>query len=154
MIKRGLWPEASRYFSLQGENKKNEMLKELSAELLEGDLIAQKSPSLAGTLSALLPGAGQLYVGRKRDAVVSFLLNGAFILGAIEAFRKDENAVGGILIMFETGWYAGNIYSAISGAHKYNRKISNDFIGRLENRYGLGIYRDNGIIGTLNIRFD
>jgi tetratricopeptide (TPR) repeat protein len=117
--------------------------------------IPRKYPVLAGTLSALLPGAGQLYIGRTTDAVISFLLNGVFIWGAVESFHNGNNVAGGILVAFESGWYLGNIFNATSGANKYNRRAEGDYIHQLENQYriSLRMNRDGGTIVVLNLDF-
>jgi len=88
--------------------------------------IRYKSPELAGVMSTILPGSGQFYNERYKDGIYSFILNALFICGAYKAFDDDNYAVGGILTIFEAGWYTGNIYSAVNGAHKYNRKIDED----------------------------
>jgi hypothetical protein len=85
-----------------------------------------KSPGTAGLLSALLPGSGQFYNGRYQDGTYSFLLNTLFLLGAWKAFDSDNYALGGVLALFEIGWYAGGIYGAVGGAHKANLKIDED----------------------------
>jgi len=95
----------------------------LQNELLKLEALPLKSPRLAGSLSAILPGAGQLYCGRYREAGMAFLLNAAFILGTAESFADDNITVGSILLFFEVGWYAGNIYNAVNNAHKYNREL-------------------------------
>ncbi len=95
-----------------------------------------KSPALAGTLSALVPGAGQLYVGRTRDAAAAFLLNAAFVWAAVASFEKGNDVAGGILVAFEAGWYSGNIFNAVGSAHKYNRRLRQQFLDDLDNRYG------------------
>jgi len=100
--------------------------------------LTPKSPKTAGVLSAILPGAGQWYIGRTRDAKTAFILNGVFIWGAIEAFNQGNTGVGVMMTIFEAGWYSGNIYSAVSGAHKYNRAQKNSFI--LRRSIELGIY--------------
>jgi tetratricopeptide (TPR) repeat protein len=82
----------------------------------------RKSPRLAGTLSALLPGAGQLYNGRYREAGMAFVLNAAFIAGGIQAIDTGNTVLGAILLFFEAGWYGGNIYNAVNTAHKTNRR--------------------------------
>ncbi|MCX7634141.1 MAG: tetratricopeptide repeat protein [Syntrophales bacterium] len=87
-----------------------------------------KTPAMAGTLAALLPGAGHLYVERYRDAAVAFSLNATFIAAAVELFRKDNNILGGIVTFVELGWYLGNIYSAITAAHKYNQVQRDDWL--------------------------
>ena len=85
-----------------------------------------KSPATAGLLSAILPGSGQFYNGRYQDGTYSFLLNALFILGAWKAFDSDNYALGGVLTLFEIGWYAGGVYGAVGGAHKVNLKIDED----------------------------
>lgn len=94
--------------------------------------VPQKSPGTAGLLAAILPGAGHLYCERYRDATMAFLLNAAFIWGMVEAFQHENYALGGILTFFELGWYSGNIYSAISSAHKYNKQKKKEYLQELE----------------------
>ena len=76
--------------------------------LAERDHLPKKTPGTAGILAAVIPGAGHLYTERQQDALVAFLLNGAFIWGAVELFRHDNYVAGGILTFFEFGWYGGN----------------------------------------------
>lgn len=109
----------------------------LAEELTALENLPRRSPALAGTLSAVLPGAGQLYAGRPRDAALSLLLNAAFILGAIESFENDQHVLGGILLFFEAGWYTGNIYNAANSAHKFNRDRREEAEDRLRERFGL-----------------
>lgn len=106
------------------------------------DDLPRKSPETAGMLATVLPGAGHLYTDRPGDALVAFLLNGAFIWGAVELFRNGNNVAGGIVAFFELGWYSGNIYSAVSSAHKYNQRVRNEFINDLKEKSGLSLYRD------------
>lgn len=103
----------------------------------ESNRIPRKSPRWAGTLSALLPGAGQLYINRPRDAGISFLLNGGLIAMAVLAFHQDEPVAGGLISILELSWYSGNIYSAVNGAHKYNRLQRQRFIERLNIECGI-----------------
>ena len=85
-----------------------------------------KSPETAGVLSAILPGSGQFYNERYQDGIYSFFLNALFILGAYKAYDSDNYGLGGILTLFELGWYTGGIYGAVGGAHKYNRQVDED----------------------------
>ncbi len=106
------------------------------------DQLPQKSPATAGTLAAIIPGAGHVYTERYRDALVAFILNGAFIWGAIELFDNDDDVAGGIVTFFELGWYGGNIYSAVSSAHKYNVRTQESFIEGLKRRSAISFKRD------------
>ncbi|MGB9700921.1 MAG: hypothetical protein ACPL5I_16225, partial [Thermodesulfobacteriota bacterium] len=109
--------------------------------------VPQKSPMVAGVLAAILPGAGHLYCARYRDATMAFLLNAAFIWGMVAAFQHENYAVGAILTFFELGWYSGNIYSAISSAHKYNKQKKKEYLQDLEKGSYLlgGVYKDGRI---------
>ncbi|WP_179137248.1 tetratricopeptide repeat protein [Candidatus Entotheonella palauensis] len=108
---------------------------QLVLEAREGSQQPKKSPFLAGALSAFLPGAGQLYNGRLGDAALTFLLNGLFIAGTIEAIQHDQLAIAGVLGFFEAGWYGGNVYSAVNGAHKHNRRADEALLQNLEQRF-------------------
>ena len=112
---------------------------EFSREMKGSDKLPRKSPILAGSLSAILPGAGQLYTKRPRDAGISFLLNGSLIALAVIAFENDEPVSGSILSIVELSWYTGNIYGAVNGAHKFNRSQRQRFIEKLD--VGCGIMR-------------
>ena len=132
--------EAERSFAQLPEPEQTE-LKQFMADYRE---LPRKSPQLAGTLSALLPGAGQLYTERPKQAAVALALNAAFIYGAIEAWNNENYAVAGILSLFEIGWYGGNIYNAMNNAHKINREREEEFKRQLQQRAGLSLgIRDN-----------
>jgi len=104
----------------------------------------QKSPRLAGTLSAVLPGAGQGYVGQWSDATLAFVVNGVFIWGTVEAFNRDEEVAGSFLMAMEATWYFGNIYNAVNGAQKANRATDERFFDTVKIRYGLAFPPEAG----------
>jgi len=135
-LKNGMWEEAAREFARIRQGLDTQ---QLERETLKGKDLPYKSPSLAGGLSAALPGLGQLYAGQKQDAAVAFILNGLFIWGAVESFQRKQWAVGGIVAFFETGWYGGNIYSAMGSAHKYNRRLEEDFHRDILSRFKLSL---------------
>lgn len=126
------WDKARASFgriSLEGQGQFK--VPSILAELELTSNIPYKNPKLAGALS-IVPGAGFLYCGRYRDALVAFLLNGGLILAAYESFDHDQNALGGVITFVGFGFYAGNIYGAASSAHKYNRQADRDFISILK----------------------
>jgi hypothetical protein len=91
--------------------------KRLSDEIMDGlSALPRRSPWIAGGLAATLPGSGHLYVGQPKEALTSFVLNGAFIVGAIWALKEGYPITGGILSFFELSWYFGGISSAAKGA--------------------------------------
>jgi len=131
-LEMGLWEKAQKYFEeISVQNRKNYNLKKIIMELDRKLPLKRKNPTTAGLL-AIIPGAGHLYCERKKDALISFLLNGAMIYAAYEAFDHDLDVIGGIITFFELGFYSGNIYSAVSSAHKYNRDEKSKFLDYLK----------------------
>lgn len=130
-------PAESQAASLLAARPADERATTFAREMQSADTLPSKSPLLAGSLSAILPGAGQLYTGRPRDAGISFLLNGSLIALAAIAFNNDEPVAGGILTVLELSWYSGNIYGAANGAHKYNRAQRQRFVESLDIQCGI-----------------
>ncbi len=120
---------------------------QLAAAMEQMEHLPRKSPPLAGGLSALLPGAGQLYTERPKDAALAFGLNAAFILGAVEAWNNDNKVVAAILAFFEAGWYTGNIYNAANHAHKFNRDQREREKQKLRERFGVTLNLREGAAG-------
>ncbi len=103
----------------------------LVRRLEEIQTLEQKNPTLAG-LAAIVPGGGFLYTERYKDALVGFLFNTAMILASYKAFDQDQDFLGGIIAFVETGFYSGNIYGAVSSAHKYNRNARTRAVEKLK----------------------
>lgn len=140
----GQWQEGAAAFrQIPQDSSMYEEGMRLAAATEQSPLIPKKSPTLAAGLSALLPGAGQLYVGRPKDAAIAFLLNGLFLWGAVEAIERGNNVTGGVLLSIGSGWYIGNIYNASSSAHKYNRSQERDFTERLQGDFGISLSRNH-----------
>ncbi|MDH4163168.1 MAG: tetratricopeptide repeat protein [Nitrospirota bacterium] len=110
----------------------------LAEEALRAGDIPRKSPYLAGAL-AIVPGAGHLYIERPKEALGSFLLNGLFLWGAVRTNDHGNHVAAGILAFFELGWYSGNIFTAISGAHAYNRQADKHYFDRIDSQYRISI---------------
>jgi len=92
--------------------------------------LPEKSPFTAGLLSALLPGAGHLYVDRPHDALMAALLNGLFLWGTFAAADRKEWGVAGVLGAAEIFWYSGTIVGSVNGADKWNRREREGFFER------------------------
>lgn len=150
------WGDASEVFEkVEKDSLFYESSRQLAVQSLKGEKLPQKNPAYAGSLAAIVPGLGHAYVSRYRDATVAFLVNGLFIWAAIESFHHDQAVLGGMLTFLEVGWYSGNIYSAINATHKYNRKVQNNFRGRLKDRLDLRLFTESkGRIGlSLTLAF-
>jgi tetratricopeptide (TPR) repeat protein len=138
-LEMGLWQRARKCFeSISAEGREQYRVDKLAREIDGKTPLREKSPTVAGVL-AIIPGAGHLYCNRKRDALISFLLNTAMIYAAYEAFDEDLDGLGVIISFFELGFYTGNIYSAVSSAHKYNRHERERFLDYLKEQTTIAV---------------
>ena len=137
LLEQGRWDEARQAFEQveEGHALKGSA-QELAQRSVQGADLPRRSPEAAGLMSAVLPGSGQLYVGRPVDAALAFILNGVFVWGAVEAFNDESWAVFGLLGVMELGWYGGNIYNAMNGAHIHNREAQEAFLKSLRRDEG------------------
>ncbi len=94
----------------------------------------RKSIQKAQMLSAILPGAGYLYVGQKTSALTAFLLNALFIWGTVEFFRRGYYAAAIFTLSLESGWYFGGIWGAAEAAHFYNTRLYENMAKQRLNR--------------------
>ena len=83
----------------------------------------KKSPSKARVLNAILPGAGYYYVGEKKSAVTSFIINTLFTYASYRFFKTSNVAAGLITASLEGGWYFGGINGAGIDAQEYNNRL-------------------------------
>lgn len=91
-----------------------------------------KSPALAGILTAILPGSGQLYAGSLQAAAVTFVLNGLFIAATVELARDEKwftAAAAGTAASF---FYVGGIMNAVDLARRRNERASEPSRAALE----------------------
>lgn len=84
----------------------------------------RKSPLLAGTLSALVPGAGKWYARERKDAVVGFITVSMMAYQAYRGFKKDgqKSVYGWISAGLGAGFYLGNIYGSAKSAKRFNSR--------------------------------
>jgi hypothetical protein len=106
----------------------------LNAALSQPSSLSRKSPALAGTLS-IIPGAGQLYCHRYEDALIAMLVNVGLFWSAYDAYNKEQYGLGSLLTFVGLGFYAGNIYGAVTDAHKYNQLRMQQYMDRLKRDY-------------------
>jgi tetratricopeptide (TPR) repeat protein len=126
-IEQGRWDLADRELDrITTDGQAAHQVPDLRRALSSSATISSKNPTTAGILS-IVPGGGQLYTGRYRDAVSAFLINAGLIWAAWESFDNELYALGGVISFVGFGFYAGNIYGAVSGAHKYNRDRKAEF---------------------------
>jgi hypothetical protein len=95
------------------------------------DELPTKSLWLAGSLSAVLPGAGQLYAGRWEDGLVAFTTNAVLIGATALAWHRDERVTAGALGCVAFGFYAGNVYGGVNAAARHDRAVRDGALARM-----------------------
>jgi hypothetical protein len=91
-----------------------------------------KSPALAGVLSAVLPGSGQLYSGSLSAAAVTFVLNGLFIGATVELARDKHYVTAAAAGTAASFFYVGGIINAADLARRRNRIAQEPYADELE----------------------
>lgn len=92
-----------------------------------------KSPFLAGLYSAIIPGAGKFYVGKKAQGLGSFLPIFSMALLTFEAYRKGgiSNArfitFGSVFTIF----YVGNIWSSVLAVKVANNDFNKEYESKI-----------------------
>jgi tetratricopeptide (TPR) repeat protein len=155
----GDWGGAQRSWnqiSDQGQFQKQRLLKAIEENVPQ---IPRKSPILAGTLS-IMPGMGQLYLGRSQDALVALVMAGGTMWAAYEAFDNELPVLGVMMSIVGVSFYTGNIYGAVSGAHKYNHNQIQHFSTQLRQQFDITLpheqeagHQNTGMGFQFNINF-
>jgi hypothetical protein len=127
LIKTYRWDEAIAESIKAVKDRKAEsgdsIFQYLNSISLTGKRLRLKSPWVAGTLSALVPGSGKVFAGRAWDGVFSFLIVGVMAWQAYEGYVKD-GPVSSRCITFGLlagAFHAGNIYGSVNAAVLCNR---------------------------------
>jgi tetratricopeptide (TPR) repeat protein len=121
--------------------------------LAEAPSATRKSPVLAGVLAAAMPGAGHLYCERPGDGALAFAFTGGFAWATVEAFHQDHEALGFGLGFITLAFYAGNIFSAVNVAYKYNDREERRLRLRLSPYEQLSLEVDPGPAPTVSLTF-
>ena len=106
--------------------------------------LPRRSPTVAGLLSAALPGAGQVYVGRWLEAPAALVVNGLLLAAGWQLYEREQWFGLGLVGALEFGFYGGNITSAVAGARRFNRRVWTERVAPLETAYGLRLEPSGG----------
>ena len=119
---------------------------------MDGRDIRRRSRLASTLLSAILPGAGQLYSGRAGDGAYSFLtVAGTGLVTwwfAAEPATRDRTRVKVSIFGFVTAlFYAGNVYGANTAARDYNLLQERRYVQRADSLFGLlSLEPDYGVL--------
>jgi len=126
------WDTAAEHLAkIRETSSYGTMAKNISTSLNKGQSLPTRRPWVAGTLSAVIPGAGYFYARRPNTAVASFLIN-SLIFWTIRDAVKDKNyGLATTTAFFGTGWYLGNIKGSRNAARQFNANVRDQFLERL-----------------------
>ena len=132
--------ELRRVNTLQTDTSPEKKARQLADTLLKMTPLSHKSPQIAGWLSTVVPGSGQLYVGKVKEGILAAALSGTFIYLVADAIRERRYVdCAGISLV---GWqfYWGNRSDAQRFASEYNSQHERELIETLKSQAG-GISR-------------
>ncbi len=87
----------------------------------------KKNPTLAGIMSAVIPGSGKMYVGEWGDGIMALITSGLFAFLAYDNFKANHKTRAWVFTGLGAFFYAGNVYGSVAAAQIYNAKIVFDF---------------------------
>ena len=106
------------------------------------DTLPRRAPTVAGVLSTLVPGSGQVYSGRGADGFYTFM--SLVVLGGAGYYYAEQDRLEvavpiGILGVF---FYGSSIYQSIQAARVFNLRQESRFRDQLQQEI-----RDSGLFG-------
>jgi tetratricopeptide (TPR) repeat protein len=134
---KGGWDESesflSRAISASESESQRAVVTGLRDSVHRGTALPSRSPFLAGLLSTIVPGAGQVYTGHYVDAAQAFLAVGALSFAAYGFYLHDSSSgnsyvLTGLGVIAAALFHTANIYGAAKTAEYYNTKQREDFL--------------------------
>ena len=135
---------ATRYFTLLQREANSTEVREAAGGVLTAlrnfEERPSRNPLLAGALSAVLPGSGQVYAAHYVDGVAAFFFNGMFLGSAIVTYDLERRAGSGHVASSIFGlvgliFYLANVNGAVQSAYRYNNFQVRQFHERVREEY-------------------
>ena len=149
LMDKGEWAQASNAWnevhSTYPESSFAKVSERLARKIKNADTLPRRSPTIAGVLSALVPGSGQVYSGRMTDGLYTFV--GMVVLGSASFYYADQERYEvaipvGLLSLF---FYGNGIYQSMQSARVFNTQRETQFRSQLQQEI-----RGAGVFGTLS----
>ncbi len=128
--------ELRRVDTLQTDAPHGKNARRLADMLFEKTPLPHKSPQLAGWLSTILPGSGQLYVGNVKEGIFAAVLGGTFMYLVADAIRERRYVDGAGISLIGCQFYWGNRVEAQRLASEYNSQRERALIEALKKSSG------------------
>ncbi|MCG9134077.1 tetratricopeptide repeat protein [Candidatus Poribacteria bacterium] len=148
-VDKGEWAEANTVWNdvslTYSESPFAEVSDRLARLVKNAETLPRRSPTVAGALSVLVPGGGQVYTGRTVDGLYAFI--SVAVLGGASLYYADQERYEvavpvGILGAF---FYGNSIYQSIQTARAFNLQQERLFRNKLQQEI-----RDSGLFGTIS----
>ncbi len=122
------WDEALQYYKTYEDSIRNPVFHQFGLTVQRRLEQPHKSPWIAGTLSALVPGLGKVYTKDYGDAAMSLLFVGLNAWQAYRGFRKEgiKSVHGWVFAGIGATFYLGNIWGSAKAAKRFNRKFDKE----------------------------
>ena len=148
-IDKGEWAEARTVWNnvslTYSESPFAQVSDRLARLVKNAETLPHRSPTVAGALSVLVPGGGQVYTGRTVDGLYAFI--SVAVLGGASFYYADQERYEvavpvGILGAF---FYGNSIYQSIQTARTFNLQQERLFRNKLQQEI-----RDSGLFGAIS----
>ncbi len=122
---------------IQPMDEKEQLIQDFAREWSTRPEPEFKSPWLAGSMSAIVPGAGSFYSGRRLEGTYAFFITALFWLATADAMANEDGPLTGVFGFFTLAFYGGNIYTAVNSTYKYNDQLETDTLHSIRTKYGI-----------------
>ena len=123
---RGSWDSAGTRLAAAmaqaGNPVQRRSLESLASGAARGPDLPSRNPGWSATLSALVPGTGQMVCGRSQEGFRHLLINGALIYSVVALARGGNVPAAVVVAGLEVPFYVGNVVGARNAARGYNRE--------------------------------
>ena len=124
-LARGGWSYASGEFqraaSVSQQDEARARILKLAPFAAQGPALPHRSAGLAGTLSALIPGSGQIYCGRPADGLRHLLFDAALAWTVVSFARDHRGPAAYVTASVALPFYLGNVIGAQRAARQHDR---------------------------------
>ena len=145
-IDKNQWKQAGRVWndvsSVYPDSPFAEVSVRLARRVKNADTLPHRSPTVAGVLSVLVPGSGQVYSGKTVDGLYAFM--SVAVLGSASVYysSKERYEVAVPVAVLGVFFYGNNIYQGIRSAQTFNLQHEGRFRSRIQQEI-----RDSGLFG-------
>ena len=146
-IDKSEWIEAGRVwndvFSTYPDSPFAKVSARLARIVKNVDTLPHRSPTVAGVLSAVVPGSGQVYSGKTVDGLYAFM--SVAVLGSASVYytREERYEVAVPVAVLGVFFYGNSIYQGIRAARTFNLQHEERFRSQIQHEI-----RDSGLFGA------